>query len=146
MAEGDFKISQMTELPFNTDCEFIADDPDGGDYATNTHTISEISTTLLNSFQYTQDLDTTDKKIVGAVAELGLADGLGYIGRNHIQAGNAFAWVKDIFREPNVEIEIYSNNTTGIRQIVINDNMLIVYFADSSFDYDVEAIARHGLV
>ena len=146
MAEGDFKISQMTELPFNTDCEFIADDPDGGDYATKTHTISEISTTLLNSFQYTQDLDTTDKKIVGAVAELGTADGLGYIGRNHIQAGGAFAWVKDIFREPNVEIEIYSNNTTGIRQIVINDNMLIVYFADSSFDYDVEVIARHGLV
>ena len=104
MAEGDFKISQMTELPFNTDCEFIADDPDGGDYATKTHTISEISTTLLNSFQYTQDLDTTDKKIVGAVVEL--VSEVGIILKAHCEPEYGVIITNPVFLDSNIEIEI----------------------------------------
>ena len=144
MAEGDFKISQMTELPFNTGCEFIADDPDGGDYATKTHTLSEISTTLLNSFQYTQDLDTTDKKIVGAVAEL--VSEVGIILKAHCEPEYGVIITNPIFLDSNIEIEVYSDNTSGISRLFVQGNQLWIMYADTSEAYDLEVIARHGLV
>lgn len=85
MAEGDFKISELSDGNLTPDSVFVTADEVSGSYVTQNHKASEIASKLFNSFAYTQNLDTTDKKPVGAINEV--ADTLGVMLEGTLEAG-----------------------------------------------------------
>ena len=66
----DIKISALSEGNMNGNSAFVTDDLISGEYETQYHLLSEIASKFLNSFAYTQNLDTTSKLILGALLEL----------------------------------------------------------------------------
>lgn len=85
MAEGDFKISNLSDGKLTPNSVFVTADYVNGKWVTQSHLASEVSGKLFNSFAYTQDLDTTDKKTVGAINEV--ADTLGVMLEGTLEAG-----------------------------------------------------------
>lgn len=147
MALEDLMISKLPDGTLAPTATFAVENPDqqeASGYKSYGIEASEIKDKLLNSFQYTQSLDTTDKKIVGAVAEL--VSEIGIKWKAHCEAGYGVIFNHPIFLDPNVEIELYSDNTSGIRQLFVQNDELWIMYADTSEAYDVEVIARHGLV
>lgn len=85
MAEGDFKISQLSDGKLTSNSVFVTADFVNGEWVTQSHLASEVAGKLFNSFAYTQELDTTDKKPVGAINEV--ADTLGVMLEGTLEAG-----------------------------------------------------------
>lgn len=66
----DIKISELPILTLTENSIFVTDDLINGDYETENHLLSEIGSKVFTSFAYTQDLETTNKTIVGAINEV----------------------------------------------------------------------------
>ena len=147
MASKIFKISELPEAIFSSTADLVADNPyqqETSGYKTYALEASEIADKMLNSFQYTQDMQTTDKTIVGAVNELETE--IGRIGIAHISAGHGYYWNNPIFADPNVEIEVYESTGSGLREMYIDGQTLYIVVNEYDVDYTVEVIARYGLV
>ena len=85
MAEGDFKISQLSDGKLTPNSVFVTADYVNGEWVTQSHLASEMASKMFNSFAYTQELETTDKKPVGAINEV--SDRLGVLLEGVLEAG-----------------------------------------------------------
>ena len=66
----DKKISELPLGSLGEDSVLVTADYVNGEYVTQGHLASEIGQRMFNSFAYTQELQTTNKLVIGAVNEI----------------------------------------------------------------------------
>ena len=120
MAYYDIRISELPPGSFTGGAIMPADKTVGGVTITDGATGSQAGDAINKQFQYTQELDTTDKTIVGAINEL--QPSYGRIFTLNIQQGDTAATITDASITTNSVIDYYGIEpltiTTTAGQIV----------------------------
>lgn len=136
MAEGDFKISELSDGNLTPDSVFVTADEVSGSYVTQYHKASEIASKLFNSFAYTQDLDTTDKKPVGAINEV--ADTLGVMLEGTLEAGQTSMTIQNSHITVNSMVDIHTDISPI--SVTTSTGQLILTFEEQEDDLAVKVV------
>lgn len=136
MAEGDFKISELSDGNLTPDSVFVTADEVSGSYVTQNHKASEIASKLFNSFAYTQDLDTTDKKPVGAINEV--ADTLGVMLEGTLEAGQTSMTIQNSHITVNSMVDIHTDISPI--SVTTSTGQLILTFEEQEEDLTVKVV------
>ncbi|MCR5059693.1 MAG: hypothetical protein K6A80_01545 [Saccharofermentans sp.] len=136
MAEGDFKISELSDGNLTPDSVFVTADEVSGSYVIQNHKASEIASKLFNSFAYTQDLDTTDKKPVGAINEV--ADTLGVMLEGTLEAGQTSMTIQNSHITVNSMVDIHTDISPI--SVTTSTGQLILTFEEQEEDLTVKVV------
>ena len=136
MAEGDFKISELSDGNLTPDSVFVTADEVSGSYVTQNYKASEIASKLFNSFAYTQDLDTTDKKPVGAINEV--ADTLGVMLEGTLEAGQTSMTIQNSHITVNSMVDIHTDISPI--SVTTSTGQLILTFEEQEEDLTVKVV------
>ena len=134
--DGDIKISALSKGQLSPASVFVTADLVSGEYVTQNHTASEIAGKLFNSFAYTQELDTTDKKPIGAINEV--ADNLGVMCEGVLEAGQTSITFQNSHITSNSAIDWYcEQNPTSI---TISTGQIVLTFNEQEDDMTVKVV------
>lgn len=136
MAEGDFKITDLSDGTLTAGSVFVTADEVSGNYVTQNHQASEIAGKLFNSFAYTQALDTTDKKPVGAINEI--SDRLGVMLNGTLTAGQTALTLQNDHIAASSMVDIYA--VINPVAITISAGQIVLTFETQEEDIDVKAV------
>lgn len=136
MAEGDFKISELSDGHLTPNSVFVTADEVGGSYVTQSHLASEVASKLFNSFAYTQELDTTDKKPVGAINEV--ADTLGVMLEGTLEAGQTSMTIQNSHITVNSMVDIHTDISPI--SVTTSTGQLILTFEEQEEDLTVKVV------
>ena len=134
--DGDKRISELPNGNFTENSVFVTADLVSGDYVTQNHLASEIASKLLNGFAYTQDLNTTDKKPIGAVNEM--SDKLGVMLEGVLEAGQTSLTLTNGQIASNSMIDWYCDvNPTSI---TVSTGQIVLTFDAQEEDLTVKVV------
>lgn len=134
--DGDIKISELSDGNLTENSVFVTADNVNGEYVTQGHLASEIGGKLLNSFAYTQDLQTTDKKPIGAINEV--TDKLGVMVSGILEAGQTSLTLTSDQITSNSNIDWYSK--VDPTSITVSTGQIILTFDEQAEDLDVKVV------
>lgn len=136
MAEGDFKISELSDGRLTPDSVFVTADEVGGSYVTQSHTASEMASKMFNSFAYTQELETTDKKPVGAINEV--ADTLGVMLEGTLEAGQTSLTLQNDHITSGSMFDFYSE--VPPTSVTVSTGQVVLTFDEQETDMNVKVV------
>ena len=122
--DGDIRISELSKGQLSPASVFVTADYVNGEYVTQNHLASEIAGKLFNSFAYTQELDTTDKKPIGAINEV--ADKLGVMLEGVLEAGQTSITFQNSHITSNSAIDVIAD--IGCTDIVMANGSVTLSF------------------
>lgn len=136
MAEGDFKISNLSDGKLTPNSVFVTADYVNGEWVTQSHLASEMASKMFNSFAYTQELETTDKKPIGAINEV--SDTLGVLLEGVLEAGQTSLTFQNDHITANSMIDWYSSeNPTSI---TVSTGQIVLTFEEQETDMIVKVV------
>lgn len=133
---ADFKISELSEGTLSDGSVFVTADEVGGSYVTQSHTASEIASKMFNSFAYTQDLDTTDKKPVGAINEV--ADTLGVMLEGTLEAGQTSLTLSNSHITSGSMFDFYGDISPT--SVTVSSGQVVLTFEEQTEDKTVKVV------
>ena len=133
---ADFKISELSDGTLSAGSVFVTADEVGGSYVTQSHTASEIASKLFNSFAYTQELDTTDKKPVGAINEV--ADTLGVMLEGTLEAGQTSMTLQNSHITSGSMFDFYGDITPT--SVTVSSGQVVLTFEEQTEDKTVKVV------
>lgn len=133
---ADFKISELSDGTLSAGSVFVTADEVSGSYVTQSHTASEIASKLFNSFAYTQELDTTDKKPVGAINEV--ADTLGVMLEGTLEAGQTTLTLQNSHITTSSMIDFYTDVMPT--SVTTTTGQIVLTFEEQTEDKTVKAV------
>lgn len=136
MAEGDFKISELSDGKLTPDSVFVTADEVGGSYVNQSHLASEVAGKLFNSFAYTQELDTTDKKPVGAINEV--ADTLGVMLEGTLEAGQTSLTLQNSHITSGSMFDFYGDISPT--SVTVSSGQVVLTFEEQTEDKNVKVV------
>lgn len=136
MAEGDFKISELSDGKLTPDSVFVTTDEVDGAYVTQSHLASEVAGKLFNSFAYTQELDTTDKKPVGAINEA--ADTLGVMLEGTLEAGQTSLTLQNSHITSGSMFDFYGDISPTA--VTVSSGQVVLTFDEQTEDKKVKVV------
>ena len=136
MAEGDFKISELSDGKLTPESVFVTADYVNGEWVTQSHLASEMASKMFNSFAYTQELETTDKKPIGAINEV--SETLGVLLEGVLEAGQTSLTLQNDHITANSMIDWYcAQNPTSI---TISTGQIVLTFDEQDNDMVVKVV------
>jgi hypothetical protein len=136
MAEGDFKISELSDGHLTPNSVFVTADEVDGSYVTQSHLASEVASKLFNSFAYTQELDTTDKKPVGAINEV--ADTLGVMLEGTLEAGQTSLTLSNSHITSSSMFDFYGDISP--LSVTVSTGQVVLTFEEQTEDKTVKVV------
>lgn len=142
MAEFDIKISELPDGILTENTMLLSADLVNGEYVDQGHLASEVAGKLFNSFAYTQDLQTTDKKPIGAINEL--SNKYGVILTGVLEAGETSLTLTNTHIVSNSMIDCYcKENPTAI---VVTTGQIALTFDEQEEDMIVKVVVNNVMV
>ena len=133
---ADFKISDLSDGTLSGSSVFVTADEVGGSYVTQSHTASEIASKMFNSFAYTQELDTTDKKPVGAINEV--ADTLGVMLEGTLEAGQTSLTLSNSHITASSMFDFYGDISPT--SVTVSSGQVVLTFEEQTEDKSVKVV------
>ena len=133
---ADFKISELSDGTLSGSSVFVTADEVSGSYVTQNHTASEVASKLFNSFAYTQELDTTDKKPVGAINEV--ADTLGVMLEGTLEAGQTSLTLSNSHITSSSMFDFYGDIFPT--SVTVSSGQVVLTFEEQTEDKTVKVV------
>ena len=133
---ADFKISDLSDGTLSGSSVFVTADEVGGSYVTQSHTASEIASKMFNSFAYTQELDTTDKKPVGAINEV--ADTLGVMLEGTLETGQTSLTLSNSHITASSMFDFYGDISPT--SVTVSSGQVVLTFEEQTKDITVKVV------
>ena len=134
--DGDIRISELSNGNLTGNSVFVTADYVNGEYVTQGHLASEIGGKILNSFAYTQDLQTTDKKPIGAINEV--SNNVGIMISDILEAGETTLTLTNSHITSNSMLDWYCKvNPTSI---TVSSGQIVLTFDEQEEDMEVKVV------
>lgn len=136
MAEGDFKISNLSDGKLTPNSVFVTADYVNGEWVTQSHLASEMAGKMFNSFAYTQELETTDKKPIGAINEV--SDTLGVMVSGVLEAGQTSLTLQNDHITSGSMFDFYSE--VPPTSVTVSTGQVVLTFDEQEEDMNVKVV------
>lgn len=133
---ADFKISELSNGTLSGSSVFVTADEVDGSYVTQNHTAAEMASKMFNSFAYTQELDTTDKKPVGAINEV--ADTLGVMLEGTLEAGQTSLTLSNSHITSGSMFDFYGDISPT--SVTVSSGQVVLTFEEQTEDKKVKVV------
>lgn len=133
---ADFKISELSNGTLSGSSVFVTADEVDGSYVMQNHTAAEMASKMFNSFAYTQELDTTDKKPVGAINEV--ADTLGVMLEGTLEAGQTSLTLSNSHITSGSMFDFYGDISPT--SVTVSSGQVVLTFEEQTEDKKVKVV------